>query len=326
MQGQQPAPQAGGVLPAGPVQPGGASDIMQIVQQLQQLPAYQQPYQQMSQIGQQEQGAASQLGQLSQPQNMPPTAYHPKYEPVTGGKSLLKDVGKGVLQALSLTGPGAAISKRVYAPGQQQYAQERSGLAEQVQALKGAEEAPAEQMRATTGMVQGAGLANYRSGMLGLGQQKVEVQKQNADTRAQAVANNYAAQGQKLQQGWSKLDKQQQDIDIKRWFDQGVLEAANARIAAGMDENSARVQAQEDMRSAVSQNQWSVQHPVLNALGMTPDIQAAQGAQPTKTAAPEKSAAGKVPKGTIVYDPQGKPHMSDGTQALPKGWSMKKAK
>jgi hypothetical protein len=67
-----------------------------------------------------------------------------------------------------------------------------------------------------------------------------------------------------------------------------------------------------------------------NWLGTTTEPAAPQtpgGAQPVKgnQPLPPRAKAGVVAKGTIVYDPQGKPHTSDGTHPLPQGWTTKKA-
>lgn len=51
---------------------------------------------------------------------------------------------------------------------------------------------------------------------------------------------------EKIQQGWDRLTLGKQTLKAMRWFDQAVIQTAQVRIDAGQDENSARVQAQDE--------------------------------------------------------------------------------
>ena len=287
--GQAPMLAPGILPPSNPVQ--NPMDIANIVGQVSNLPAYQGPYQALENLRGQEQRVADSMAA-----DRPPTMlYHPHYQPITGHgfwggvKNFFGDVGKGALEGLSATGPGKAVYGM---PRVEDYELRQQQRAEQIKALREQEGIPTEELRGVTGLAQAGGMAAWRGGELENQAERNRIMKQRADTQAQSVANRYAQGGVRLQQGWARLKGQEQDRAIRQWFEGGLLQAYNARIAAGEDENQARIDAQQDMRSATSQNQWSIQHPllsgVLGAMGMGPDLQAAPGAQ-TKSAKPAQN-------------------------------------
>ena len=89
-------------------------DFQSMVAQIASLPQFQQPMQQLEALRKQEEPLATRYGQMAaQP---PQTRYQPQYEPITGLKSGLRDVGRGILQGLSLTGPGQRVQQAIYGP------------------------------------------------------------------------------------------------------------------------------------------------------------------------------------------------------------------
>lgn len=293
-----PSPPAGGGVLQSPMFDPGM--IAKAVQAVSALPQYQQPIQQLQDIQSQEQGIQGQMASMQLPK-MGPQIQH--------GAGFLHNLGQALLMAAGAAGggPGRSLVNEVYAPGVRQYVGQRQQLADQLKALQEQEGIPKEELGATSQMANAAGNMAYRSAMTGIRQEDVDVKKQRADTAAQAVSQRYSVELQRLQQGAQKLDQNAQNLAIKKWFDAGVLEAMNSRIAAGQDENSARIQANEDMKSALSQNQWAVQHPIMNMLGMSPDIQAAPGAQPTAPAKPAAKPAGGSGGSHLYFDSQGNP-------------------
>lgn len=282
-----PLPQANPAGPQGPPQPGAAPpmDIASIIQQASQTPAYQGASSRLEDIAGRERGVEAQQAAL-QPPKMGPG--------IDKGAGVLHNLGQALLMMANMTRPGQAVNQGIYGPNIHKYEAQRGALAGQLAALKDEEAVPTEELHGLTGLAQAGGNAAYRQGMLGIGQEKVDVSKQRADTAAKAATAKISTDLQRLAQGSRNLDRKDQELKLKDWFDRAVIEVSQQRVAAGQDENSARIQAQEDVKSAASQNQWAMQHPFLNAMGVSPDIQAAPGAQPTKSATP-KAATGGMP-------------------------------
>jgi hypothetical protein len=247
------------------------------------------------------------------------------------GAGIGHNIGQALLMLANMTGPGRAANAAIYGPGIHHYEAEKQSRAAQLAALKDEEAIPTEELRGLTGLAQAGGMAAYRGGQLGINQEKVDVSRQRADTQAQAVANHAANDLQRVSQGWQRLDLGKQQLEAKKWFDQQVIQVANSRVAAGQSENDARIQATEDVKSALSQNQFATQHPIMNWLGLGPDIQAAPGAQPTKSAtgatpAAKPNAKPAAKAGGLQYatDPSGKLHSAPAGTKLPQGWKAAK--
>lgn len=333
--GGLPLDAASGGAPAGPapMQPGPAAnppDMSAIVAQL--IPRIVQGSQQVQQT-------ASQIPTDNVP--MPPRGfgYNPQFQPVTGQgfgggvKNLLGDILKGAALIGSSTRPGQAIEKAYYGPGVNQYEAQRQQRASQVESVKSK---GALQASATGELSQAAGaasLAGYRGSMVGIRQEDSDTKRKNADTNATKVANQAAQAIVKEQQGWAKLTQQEQFNKFKEWFGQNQIAVERERIQAGEDMNTARIESQANLASALAQNNFVKSNPLIgeflmNVLG-EPTFQQSPGAQTTPVTKPNtkggtRGAQGAVvPKGQIVYDPQGVPHTSDGTRPLPQGWSLK---
>jgi hypothetical protein len=254
-----------------------------------------------------------------------------KMQPVKGqgfghdAGNLLGDIGKALLMGLSSSGIGQNVQEMAYGPGIARYNTQKAAKAAQIESLQKqfGEEGTAE--GAASGMVS-------KPLMAGASLERAAASTKNADTNAKREAMQQTQGLEKLKQGWDRLSIADKTLKAKQWFDQAVIRVSQARVDAGMDENAARVQAQEDVKSAASQDAWVQTHPILDMLGLKPDIQAAAGAQPTKTATRQAAkpnaprGAAPVPAGTVVYDPAGKPHKSNGSAPLPSGWSLTKPK
>jgi hypothetical protein len=249
-----------------------------------------------------------------------------KMQPVRGqgfGHGLLNliaDLGRGALTTLASTGPGEAVQESVYGPGIRRREQEKQNIATQIEESKTAGGLSGEEAKVGAETVGGIGGALYKQGMLGIGQEKVQVAKQRADQAATKIANDYKVQLQRLEQGAQRLDIQAQQQQVREWYSRGLLDAYNARTAAGMDENSARIGANEDMKAAAQESTWRNQHWFQNMLGIEPPgaTVSAPGARPPKPTGvqqPNAKPAGKAgpPAGAthIGVGPDGKKHYAD---------------
>jgi hypothetical protein len=320
---QQGAPQ--GVLPPtnpvqAPQQPPQMSgaDLTPMMQQI--AEQYQKPAMQG------EMNVAQQMGPMTQPTAIPKMGYQPNFQPMDSAGHVLGDIGKALLLGLSATGPGRAVEGAVYGPRVRQYEAGQQQKAQQIEALKNQAGAYGQTGESASRAIGGLGEASYRQGMLGLGAQRNQINQQKADQQGQKIANEYAVQGQRLAQGWDRLDQGQQNIAIKQWFDKGVLQSMNARIDAGMDENSARLQAQEDMKAAATQSGFATKYPILGqlmgAVGLSPDLTSAPaagvpkpvGQAPRRAGGPAKPAAKSGPPKGATHTgmgPDGKKHYAD---------------
>lgn len=204
---------------------------------------------------------------------IPPTAPHSK-----------------VLSALlSLTGPGRAIQAGIYGPGMERYTAETGALSKQISDLLTGQQREEEPISATARMGPSYMSASAR-------ETSALASKQKADQEAIRITNQNSQALVRLQQGAQKLSLDQQNLALRKWFDTGLLQAMNTRIAAGQEENSARIDANEDMKAALSQNQWALQHPIWNALGLAPTMQGAPGAAtaPVKPTTDQQNRANRV--------------------------------
>ena len=214
---------------------------------------------------------------------IPQTHFQPNF-----GGGLWHDLGQALLALGAATTPGQAIESRVYGPGITQYETRQKQLADQISDIQGQQKA-AEEPLGTLGRTN-LGFANLNEKTTH-DRNTEATAKQNADTRAQVAANNQANQLVRQAQGWKNLDIRTQTNNIRQAFDTAVVSVMRERVAAGMSENDARISAQEDMKAALSQNQYAVQHPILSMLGVSPDLSAAPGAQQPKAIQPPKAAA-----------------------------------
>lgn len=215
--------------------------------------------------------------------------------------SLMHKIGQALLSVAASTRPGQAIQDQVYGRARQQWGAQRESNVQALSDLKAQLGVPTEELKSVSGLGQGMMMGAYRSGALDVQNRRADIAQQKADQQGQQIAQQYAVSLQKLQQGSQRLSLEQQGLQLRSWFEKGLLESYNARIAAGQENNEARIGAQQDMNLAKSQNQWALQHPIWNALGMSPTITGAPGAStataPTPAPAHQPTAKPKKPAG-----------------------------
>lgn len=308
-----------------PFDPSLASLLQQVVS----LPQYQQATGQLSSLYGQEGDIARQQSELAA--NPPQTRWHPQYEPITGVGSALKDVGKGLLQGLSFTGPGQSVQHSIYNPGVQDWLHRRQALADQLSTLKGQEAIPAEQQRSMAQLGGLASLNQYR----GL---EAEDRQRRTAAYTQNVQNRY-------QQAMRGLD-----LRAALQGDQKALMEARTRLASiqadiapeklqleqyGIDTNNATRQAVANvLASSGIGKEYATSNFIDNLLGtsLTPVAPQTPGG-PTPTGAPVPKRGAPKPQanaggGGMIYarDPQGQLHQAQKGTKLPQGWTMEQSK
>lgn len=214
--------------------------------------------------------------------------------------SLLHKIGQALLAVGAATGPGEAIQGQVYGPARRSWDAQRAANVQAISDLKDQLGVPTEELKAVSGLGQGAGMLAYRGGVLSDKEQRTQIARRNSDTAAQRVANEQANALVRQSQGWNRLSIDQQRANADSAFKAAVVPIMQARIDAGMDENEARVQAQEDIRAAAANNSYIQTHPVLSAIfGVPSGLAQAPAAQVTtplnKNApvTPKKKGGGK---------------------------------
>lgn len=177
-----PAPQA---APQSAIPPTTPFDLASMVKQVSALPEYQQASGRLEDIGRQEQGIQQQMQNLQPPQ----MGFQPHLVHGEGVGGFFHNLGQALLTALASTRPGEAVQGTIYGPGIRRYESQRQGLASQLAALKEQETIPTEELRATTGLTQAAGLAGYRGAMAQTASRRVDAYAQSIQDRAK----NYVA-------------------------------------------------------------------------------------------------------------------------------------
>jgi hypothetical protein len=211
-----------------------------------------------------------------------------------------------LLRILAATTPGRAINNAVYGPGVNQYNTTRQNLADQLDAIKNQSAISDEQLKSGTGLAGTAGNVLYKGAEIGVQQERNANAKIRSDAYAQRVAQESANDLVRQSQGWSRLDQQQQGLRLKQWMDKAIIDVAQQRVSAGMDENSARIQATQDVQAELAQNKFATSHPVLGplmqSLGLAPQLTSTPAAQTPKVMAkPTAAGSGKpVAKKVLV--------------------------
>jgi hypothetical protein len=250
----------------------------------------------------------------------------PNYKPPQGG--FLHNLGRALMMIGGATAPGQAIQAQQYGPGIARYKGAQEALAEQIKAsqaqAEGAEKEVGSLAQVAGRTIMGgaqvekgqlsADAMNQRTQMLG---QKALMQHQDALTRISAMTDIAAKRNATQIEVTRMRDEMMKEITGMK----DVTQEDVARILAGSAQTLQNNKFFEDP-SALGM--------LKRAFGVTPS-QSPGGEQPVagQTPLPPRAAAtpkaGAVPaKGTIGYDPQGKPHAGDGIHPLPKGWSLKK--
>jgi hypothetical protein len=207
-----------------------------------------------------------------------------------------------LLKILAATTVGHAINNAVYGPGVNQYNTQRQSIADQLDMIKNQSGISDEQLKSGTSLAGTAGNVLYKGAEIGVQQERNTIAKQRSDTQATNVARQSANDLVRQSQGWQRLSQDQQKVALQQWFQKAEIDVAQQRVNAGMDENSARIQATQDVQAELAQNKFASAHPILGpllqGLGMAPQLTSTPAAQTPKvmakpTAATSKPAAKK---------------------------------
>lgn len=322
MQGGGAAPQAAPAMPqSAPQQPQGPQqspmgptspfDLASTVRQVSQLPEYQQASGRLEQIGGQEQDIQKQMAGM-QPPKMGPG--------IEKGAGFFHNLGQALLMISQMTGAGRNLNQAIYGPGIEKYDVRQKSLGNQLAALKDQEAIPTEELRATTGLTQAAGLAGYRGQMAAAATSKAATAKERADAYVQSVANQH----QNMIKNWdfkkaSQDEKSRHNIvgeaqaavnEAGRNYREQNRDATTEDVAAVMSGTRTQI-ANEAAARDPSVKSW-----LFNALGIdVPQVQNAPSPEfrPTPkagtsgpSAAPTKPAPKPKAGGTqFHYDKQG---------------------
>jgi hypothetical protein len=174
-----PPPASGALPPTSPVQPTGGFDLASTVRQVSALPEYQQASGRLEDIGGRERGVEQQMKDMP----IPKMGFRPDF---SGG--FFHNLGQALLTLGAATAPGRAVQNVAYGPGIREYGAKQKSLADQLSALKGEEAIPTEELRATTGLTQAAGLAGYRGAQAETNRMRVQAYAQSIQDRAKNFA------------------------------------------------------------------------------------------------------------------------------------------
>lgn len=243
---------------------------------------------------------------------MPQMGYQPHLVHGQGVSGFLKNLLTALETVGVSTAPGRNVESAIYGPGIRKYAAGQQSLADQINQLKGQQEESQKSLSPLQAMAYHYGTVTER----GRHDQATEqIQQEKADTAAQATVNRHTESLARLAQGSTRLDLQKNAQSLKSWYDHALIDTAQARTAAGMSENDARIAAQKDIVSAVQADKRIDSHSVLDILGlgglMTPVQGPAGAGQPT----PVQPKAGNNPparnsgrSGVSVTAPDGSVH------------------
>lgn len=280
-----PAPAPAAATPLGPTNP---FDMASNIRSVMQIPEVQGMLSNLGNI--QSQLAAEQMrgralatpiGQNVAGTDTPGAMPKMQFSPDMHG-SFLHKLGQALLAIGAATRPGQAIQDEVYGPARQSWDAQRTANVQAISDLKDQLGVPTEELKAVSGLGQGAGMLAYRGGVLDDKTKRTAIAKQNSDTAAQRAANEQANALVRQAQGWSRLTIDQQRANADSAFKQAILPIMQSRIDAGMDENDARIQAQEDIKAAAANNSYIQTHPVLSAIfGVPSGLSQAPPAQTT---------------------------------------------
>jgi len=318
---EMPQPPAGGAMPpTSPVQPSqpGGFDLASTVKQVSALPEFQGPSQSLEGIAGRERGVEQQMKDLPIPQM--------GFKPHFGG-GFFHNLGQALMVLGASTEPGQAVQGQIYGPDIRKYGAQKQALAGQLSALKDQEAIPTEELRATTGLTQAAGLASYRGQQAQTNRMRVDAYSQSIKDRAQ----NFAAT-----QDWrsASLDERKR-ANVVNEAQKAADEAGRNYRAQNRDATMEEVAQIVTGTKAQIANEAAARDPsvkswLFNALGVDiPQVQSAPSpefretpkakpnAAPAKpaakpTAKPQVASGGAAPDGTVIK-------MADGSTRIKKG-------
>lgn len=292
--------------PTSPIQPSqpGGFDLASTVKQVSALPEYAGPSSRLEDIGRQEQDIQQQMKDLP----IPKMGFKPHF-----GGGFFHNLGQALMTLAAATEPGQAVQEQVYGPGIREYGAKKQTLAAQLDALKQQETIPSEELKATTGLTQAAGLAGYRGAQAQTNRMRVDAYAQSIKDRAQ----NFAAT-----QDWrsASLDERKR-ANVVNEAQKAADEAGRNYRAQNRDATMEEVAqivtgTKQQIANEAAARDPSVKSWLFNALGI--DIPQVQGApspefRPTNTApsvpatkpAPKPAAKPKSGGNVIKYDSQG---------------------
>lgn len=290
------APQAPSAIP-----PTTPFDLASIVKQVSGLPEYQAASGRLEDIGRQEQGIQQQMQNLQPPQ----MGFQPHLVHGEGVGGFFHNLGQALLTVLASTRPGQEVQGTIYGPGIRKYTAQKQSLADQLAALKEQESIPTEELRATTGLTQAAGLAGYRGAMAQAATTRAQGYMQSVQDRAK----NYVAM-----QDWRAAS-----LDEKKRHSL-VQEAEAQAQEAGRDFRSLHKDAtteevaqivtgtREQIANEAAARDPSVKSWLFNALGIS--VPQVQGAQSPEFRATPKAGDNAPPK------PPAKPKAGGGKKGV----------
>lgn len=306
MQQAPPAPQAS---PMGPTSP---FDLASTVRQVSQLPEYQQASGKLEQIGSQEQDVRKQMAGMPQPKR---GWLDTQGQPQQGG--FLHTLGRALMAIGAATEPGALIQEAQYGPGVARYNSQQKNLAAQLAALKDEEAIPTEELRATTGLTQAAGMAAYRGSQAETNRKKVDAYAQSISDRAKNFAATQDWRGATLD------EKKRANLvnEAQKAADEAGRDYREKNRDATLEEVAGIVTGtRKEIANEAAARDPSVKSWLFNKLGIDVPQTSAPSPEfrptPTADTAKSKSATPKLagpPKGATHTGkgPDGKKHYAD---------------
>jgi hypothetical protein len=305
------APGPSAIPPTSPVQPqGGApatggTDLASMVSQVSNLPQYQQASGRLEQIGSQEQDIQKKMAAMQPPK----MGWTPDIRHGEGVKGFFHNLGQALITLGAATRPGQDVQGVVYGPGIRQYGAQQKSLGDQLAALKDQEAIPTEELRATTGLTQAAGLANYRGQMGAAAASRADSMKERADAYVQSVKNQH----DNMVHNWN-FKQAATDEKVRHNI---VDEAQAAANEAGRNYRSLHKDATtEDVAQVMSgtrtqiANEAAARDPsvkswLFNALGV--DVPQVQSAPSPEFRPTPKAGTAAAPQGSAPARPKGVP-------------------
>jgi hypothetical protein len=174
------------------------------------------------------------------------TGYSPTFEPITGAKTLFRDIGRGALSVLGATAPGRAVENVLYAEPRRQYANK----AEQIKNIRGQIEGEKEIVPAAASLAYHAPMSMARGVTAEAAQTRADAAQttagaamMNAQTRQIAERHRYELEGKLLalkdKLGTGKLSEESKRtivMQAKNLIDQDKNNAMREISTAHVDE------------------------------------------------------------------------------------------
>jgi hypothetical protein len=172
-----------------------------------------------------------------------PQHWKPHYEHITGIGSFLRDAGKGILQALSFTGPGRAVEQAHYERKMEPYLTARGSVAKQIEDIQKQEELEERP-------IGPMGELAYHQMVIGTKEDQNRIRQQLADEKTKMDADKTDIERQKLE-----LSRQKADQAVQKWRQQYSMELRTFQLRAkNLDRETARDQMDSMLRDQANRN------------------------------------------------------------------------